>query len=95
MTTICKPIVNRASKMVPEGGFEPPTRGFSINVQPSICAGRIVNRQDFGVNNNKYLAKAAQTESTPTNAQMIAELQLAAICFRMGVPADRVEVRHG
>ena len=39
----CKPFVNRLQKMVPEGGFEPPTRGFSILFLANVFKHIIVN----------------------------------------------------
>jgi len=62
MPSQCKPPVNRFQKMVPEGGFEPPTRGFSILLKARFSAAHIVNRAKNAANVIKYLANRSQTE---------------------------------
>ena len=77
--------------MVPEGGFEPPTRGFSILLKAPFSAPLIVNHAE----NSPNRIKGLQNDCKPTNAQIVAELnyarclfQLEAIRTAMGVQND-------
>ena len=70
----CKPSVNRFPKMVPEGGFEPPTRGFSILLKARFSAPLIVNRRKNRPSNIKYLAKAMQTVSRTDDPSRVKRL---------------------
>ena len=60
MTMSCKPTVNRTRKVVPEGGFEPPTRGFSILLKAPFSAAFITNclkNQPIGINSLQKACK--------------------------------------
>jgi hypothetical protein len=77
MNTSCKPTVNRAAKMVPEGGFEPPTRGFSILLQPLKNNVSFVNHSENGANGINSLQSACKP-----NATAIADLTRARCVFQ-------------
>lgn len=75
----CKPTVNRGAKMVPEGGFEPPTRGFSINKSSNDFSSLYVNQGQNAPNRIKDLQNACK----PSNAQIIAELTRAKCAIQL------------
>lgn len=84
----CKPDVNHSEKVVPEGGFEPPTRGFSILAPTLKNNDNFVNRGENGAIGINTLENGCK----PNNAQIIAELnrvkcefQLRTILAVMGV----------
>ena len=59
----CKPFVNRLQKMVPEGGFEPPTRGFSILCLTNNIKQIFVNHAQNSPIGIKGLQKACKPKS--------------------------------
>ena len=54
--------ISNTEKMVPEGGFEPPTRGFSIQLKAQFSAPFSVKGAQNGVNKINSLQKPCKVK---------------------------------